>query len=40
MELQMESTNLDQLVIAGNLEYPPALLPEGWAAVLHLYNLR
>jgi hypothetical protein len=31
---------LDQLVIASDLECPPALLPEGWAAVLHLYNLR
>jgi len=31
---------LDQLVIACNLEYPPALLPEGWAAILYLYNLR
>jgi hypothetical protein len=31
---------LDQLIIACDLEYPPSLLPEGWAAVLHLYNLR
>lgn len=31
---------LDQLVEASSLEYAPYLLPEGWAAVLTLFNLR
>jgi hypothetical protein len=31
---------LDQLILASDLEYPPCLLPEGWAAVLTLFCLR
>lgn len=31
---------LRQLVQSSSLEYPPVLLPESWAAILTLFNLR